>query len=547
MPFGREADVVLAVGTRLQMQLSGWGTDDKLKLIKVDIDHEELDRIRSPRSASPATPRRCWRGSTSICRIWSPCARIGSPRAARSRSGWRPRRRPLWHRRSDFLRAIREVLPDDGVVVEELTQVGYASRALYQARKPRTFISSGYQGTLGWGVATALGVKHALGDTPVVAINGDGGFMFNVQELSTAVRHRIPVVVVVFNDGAYGNVRNMQKDLHGNRLIGTDLANPDFVRLAESFGIARPPHHHARGAAAGARAELGAERAGADRGTGRRHAEPVAVPRSPEGSRAVVGDHRLVELKRGVGAGLAPCRVHALADLLPALRNARAVGVCAPCERKSPGRSVRIIRRKKAGGDSRPCPPPPRLPPSCAVRVCAASWPLHPCGRSPRPFARLPPLAFLRLAAAFADRLAAAPVRPAVFRLDNAFVCARVRADAFLRPVLACAVVAFALARFATAFLAAAFLAVAFVAVLAFAVSFRALRFAPVRARAVRPAAACCRPLVLAVRALRRVARGSVVMVVPASASPDGVAVAPLLASASRFTFALPRTRVAGF
>ena len=76
---------------------------------------------------------------------------------------------------------------------------------------PRTFITSGYQGTLGWGVATALGAKHALGDVPVVSINGDGGFMFTVQELATAVRHRIPAGQVVFNDGAYGNVRNMQK------------------------------------------------------------------------------------------------------------------------------------------------------------------------------------------------------------------------------------------------------------------------------------------------------------------------------------------------
>jgi acetolactate synthase-1/2/3 large subunit len=137
-----------------------------------------------------------------------------------------------------FLRAIRDVLPDDGVLIDELTQVGYTARNAYETRKPRTFISSGYQGTLGWGVATALGAKHALGDVPVVALSGDGGFMFNVQELSTAVRHRIPVVVIVFNDGAYGNVRNMQKNLHGNRVIGTDLANPDFVRLAESFGIA---------------------------------------------------------------------------------------------------------------------------------------------------------------------------------------------------------------------------------------------------------------------------------------------------------------------
>jgi acetolactate synthase-1/2/3 large subunit len=137
-----------------------------------------------------------------------------------------------------YLRAIRDVLPDHGVLIDELTQVGYCARTIYPAYKPRTFISSGYQGTLGWGVATALGAKHAMGDAPVVAISGDGGFMFNVQELSTAVRHRIPIVVVVFNDDAYGNVRNMQRDLHGNRLIASDLANPDFVRLAHSFGIA---------------------------------------------------------------------------------------------------------------------------------------------------------------------------------------------------------------------------------------------------------------------------------------------------------------------
>jgi len=129
------------------------------------------------------------------------------------------------------------VLPDDGVLIDELTQVGYAARTAYEARGPRSFISSGYQGTLGWGIATALGAKHALGDAPVVALSGDGGFMFNVQELATAVRHRIPIVVILFNDGAYGNVRNMQRKDHGNRVIGSDLANPDFLRLADSFGI----------------------------------------------------------------------------------------------------------------------------------------------------------------------------------------------------------------------------------------------------------------------------------------------------------------------
>jgi acetolactate synthase I/II/III large subunit len=234
----RSADVVLAVGTRLQMQLSGWGTDDKLKLIKVDIDPEELDRIRTPeiglagdaaavlarinahlRHLPPTRPERVAQSRALKERIAAEATAALAPQAA-------------------FLRAIRDALPDDGVLIDELTQVGYSARAIYEARKPRTFISSGYQGTLGWGVAVALGAKHALGAPPVVALSGDGGFMFNVQELSTAVRHRIPIVTIIFNDGAYGNVRNMQKSLHGNRLIGTDLANPDFVRLAESFGIA---------------------------------------------------------------------------------------------------------------------------------------------------------------------------------------------------------------------------------------------------------------------------------------------------------------------
>jgi acetolactate synthase I/II/III large subunit len=233
----RSADVVLAVGTRLQMQLANWGIDDKMKLIKVDIDSEELARIRTPdigiagdaarvlarlaehlRDLAPMRPDRLERSRALKERIAAELSAAIAPQLA-------------------YLRAIRDVLPDDGVFVDELTQVGYCARTAYETRKPRTFISSGYQGTLGWGVATALGVKHALGDVPVIAISGDGGFMFNVQELSTAVRHRIPLVTVVFNDGAYGNVRNMQRSLHGNRLIGTDLANPDFVRLADSFGI----------------------------------------------------------------------------------------------------------------------------------------------------------------------------------------------------------------------------------------------------------------------------------------------------------------------
>src|SRR5204863_933790 len=130
----------------------------------------------------------------------------------------------------EYLAAIRAELPDDGIYVEDLTQVGYVGRIAFPTYAPRTYIHSGYQGTLGFSYATALGAKIACPDKPVVSVSGDGGFMYNVQELSTATLHGIDVVAIVFADGAYGNVRRMQKNDYGNKLIATDLLNPNFRR-----------------------------------------------------------------------------------------------------------------------------------------------------------------------------------------------------------------------------------------------------------------------------------------------------------------------------
>ena len=121
--------------------------------------------------------------------------------------------------------------------MDELTQIGYVSRALFPVYRPRSFLSSGYQGTLGAGFPSALGAKVAYPDTPVLSVNGDGGFMFNVQELASAVQHGIDVVTVVFNDNAYGNVKRMQEDDYDGRVIASELRNPDFMQLAESFGV----------------------------------------------------------------------------------------------------------------------------------------------------------------------------------------------------------------------------------------------------------------------------------------------------------------------
>ena len=135
-----------------------------------------------------------------------------------------------------FLEAIRIELPEDGIFVDEVTQIGFAARLALPVYKPRTFLSPGYQDNLGWGYATALGAQHAKSDVPVLSINGDGGFLYTGNELATAIRHGIPLVAIVFVDGAFGNVRRIQQEDFGNRLIACDLANPDFVKYAESFG-----------------------------------------------------------------------------------------------------------------------------------------------------------------------------------------------------------------------------------------------------------------------------------------------------------------------
>ena len=90
--------------------------------------------------------------------------------------------------------------------------MGFAARLAFPVYKPRTFLSPGYQDNLGWGFATALGAQDARRDVPVVSISGDGGFMFTANEMATAVRHRIPLTTIVFNDGAFGNVRRIQQE-----------------------------------------------------------------------------------------------------------------------------------------------------------------------------------------------------------------------------------------------------------------------------------------------------------------------------------------------
>ncbi len=231
----KTADAVLLVGTHARVPLRDWGVDKEMTLIKVDVDPNSHNLFVKPDIAITA------RAEDALPLLLERVAAHNSIRASSEeemlalQADWAKRTAYLQPQLT-HLQIIREELGEDGIFVDELTQIGYASRIAYPAYKPRTFISTGYMGTLGYGFPTGLGVKIAKPDLPVISVAGDGGFMFAVQELATAVQHRIGLVTILFNNNQYGNVQQMQRNLYDNRIIATDLHNPDFVKMAESFG-----------------------------------------------------------------------------------------------------------------------------------------------------------------------------------------------------------------------------------------------------------------------------------------------------------------------
>jgi len=156
-------------------------------------------------------------------------------------AGFRQRKRALMAERTgpvlQLIDDLRAALPDDTIFVNDLTLVGYWMPLLLKTYQPRTLIHAGTYGTLGYALPAAIGAKIACPKQPVVAISGDGGFMFTLQELATAVAQKLDLIVLLFNDNAFGAIRTYQDRVFRGRRIGSDLVNPDFVKLGEAFGI----------------------------------------------------------------------------------------------------------------------------------------------------------------------------------------------------------------------------------------------------------------------------------------------------------------------
>ena len=232
------ADVILAVGTRLTGQMRGpTAPRAPQRLIHLDVDasvvgknypaevslvgHAKpalqmlLDTVRTQKAQQPR---------------WPPQE---LDEIIRDNDAWVRQQAPL---QCEIIGQLQKVLRHDAVVVSGITNVGYWSHFALRVSRPRTYLGASYFATLGFAFPTALGAKVGAPERQVISLSGDGGFMYALPDLATAVHYGINVVAVVFADGAFGASHNDQRTRYRGRVVGTNLHNPNFVQVAEAFG-----------------------------------------------------------------------------------------------------------------------------------------------------------------------------------------------------------------------------------------------------------------------------------------------------------------------
>ncbi len=227
------ADVVIGIGTRFSL---GNPAGEASTVININIDDSDLTRVQSNTIPLHGDAKATIEALLPLLEEAGAGDRpspVEAVAAARNLIAYYDIR--LKEPQYSILETIKGSIPEETFTVWDVTQFGYYSRTHYQVNHPKTYLDSGYSFNLGYAFPTALGVKVARPDRPVICIVGDGGFMFNSPELSTAVRYGINVVTVVFRDDAFGNVARDLDDMFGGT-HATDLHNPDLVKFAESFG-----------------------------------------------------------------------------------------------------------------------------------------------------------------------------------------------------------------------------------------------------------------------------------------------------------------------
>ncbi len=236
----QSADLILALGVRFDDRVTGKIDEfaPNAHIIHIEVDAAELSKLVPadiavrgdlrtilPKFAEmvPARTNDEWWATINEWKKAHPLKPVASPDGSIAT--------PV------IMEAINRHLRPDDVIVTEVGQHQMWAALYLRREKPRTFLTSGGAGTMGYGFPAAMGAQFASKGHRVVLVAGDGSFQMNLQEMGTVAQYNIPIWMIVLNNHGHGMVRQWQDLFHGHRRIGVDLLNPDFVRLAQSFGI----------------------------------------------------------------------------------------------------------------------------------------------------------------------------------------------------------------------------------------------------------------------------------------------------------------------
>jgi acetolactate synthase-1/2/3 large subunit len=226
-PVFKEADGLLAIGCRFTQATTGsWSLKLPATLAQIDIDAQEIGRHY------PVTLGICADARATLLALLAALPR-------QPRSPWtlpQPPSEPWRLPGIDLVGPTRQVLPRDAIVVADITRLSYVLLAEFPVYEPRTFLHPAGFVSMGFGIPAALGAKAAFPERTVVTVAGDGCFLMSGMELASAVQEKLPIIVILINDGCLTLIKAIQERRYEGRFLGVDLRNPDFGLFARAFG-----------------------------------------------------------------------------------------------------------------------------------------------------------------------------------------------------------------------------------------------------------------------------------------------------------------------
>ncbi|MCZ7572997.1 MAG: thiamine pyrophosphate-binding protein [Ardenticatenaceae bacterium] len=232
------ADVVLAVGTSFDTwSMQGWTLEVPRRLIRIDIAAEQLQKNYPPEIAIRSDARLALAQLAAALPAWARRDRAYAADLKVSANAARAAAEAAGDAGPRVVRQLRAALPRDAILTVDLAMILQWIAWNFEVYTPNGLLLPWNSATLGFALPAALGAQIAWPERAVVALVGDGGFLFTGQELLTAAQHDLPVVTIVFNNRAHGSIKKQQASGFGGRYLGVDLAGPDFMALAQAFGV----------------------------------------------------------------------------------------------------------------------------------------------------------------------------------------------------------------------------------------------------------------------------------------------------------------------